>query len=159
MFIRMTANRLRLDDDAKHLVGALLVYMRNEFRVGVSAAEYHPPDVKCEGVWGAAGNYKKMMQCIDRILSRIDGTWDAQKLASAYAMIQRAIATADKGHIARYITNEVENFYGSLALESCWNRIAGEGDTDVPDGTRKAIDGSGDGRFSDDADNGTHEPD
>lgn len=121
-FVRMTANRWALTPEARRLLTTLLVYMRNEFRVGVSAAEYHPPDKQCEAVWGAALNFRNMMQCIDRMLARVDGTFDATKLSQALSMAETALAVAGKGHIARHVTNSVERIHGTLAPDSIWYR-------------------------------------
>lgn len=146
-FVRMTANRWALTPEARRLLTTLLVYMRNEFRVGVSAAEYHPPDKQCEAVWGAALNYRNMMQCIDRMLARVDGTFDATKLSQALSMAETALAVAGKGHIARHVTNSVERIHGTLAPDSVWSRGDNARDAELPgtSGTPiiRSIDGSG----------------
>lgn len=126
-FTRMTATKWRLDEDTKRLLGSLLIYMRNEFRAGASAVSYDTPNQQSNAIEGASVNYKKMMQCIDRILSRIDGTWDAHKLTLAYGMLARAIGNSNGEHLSRAIINEAENAYGTLALDSGWDRIDSEG--------------------------------
>lgn len=122
MFTRMTATKWKLDDEGRAFVGSLLIYMRNEFRAGVSAAEHHPEDIQSEAVWGAAANYKRMMECIDRMLARLDGTWDAHKLMSAYDILQRAVNSVDGGRLHRQIINQCETHYGALGHDSCWSR-------------------------------------
>lgn len=145
MFERITATKWKLTDEGKQQIGSLLVYMRNEFRAGVSAVSYDVPNPQSNAIEGSAVNYKKMMQCIDRILSRLDGTWDAHKLANCYGMIARAFDNAKDGRLAKHIINEAENMYGALAPNSVWNRIDGEGDDKLPGKARQAIDGPIDG--------------
>lgn len=132
MFERITATKWRLTHDGKMQIGALLVYMRNEFRAGVSAVSYDTPNPQSNAIEGSAINYKKMMQCIDRILSRLDGTWDAHKLTLAYGIIARALGNAKDGRLARHIINEAENAYGTLALDSVWGRGDSERNVELP---------------------------
>jgi hypothetical protein len=128
MFIRKTATKWWLDKDAKMLLGSILVYMRNEFRAGESAVSFDHPNQQSSAIEGASVNYRKMQQCVDRILSRLDGTWDAHKLNLAMSILSRAMDSADERHLGRRIINASENAHDVLAIDSLWNRSARERD-------------------------------
>lgn len=136
MFERITATKWKLTADGRNFLGSILVYMRNEFRAGESAVSLAANGPQSNAIEGAATNYKRMQQCIDRILARLDGTWDAHKLTHAYGIIARALECSGDDRLSRRIINEAENAYGVLGADSIWNRIEGKRDAAMAGETR-----------------------
>lgn len=128
MFERITATKWRLTKEAREQYGALLVYMRNEWIVAASGSEDAHPNSCSETAGSTARNYRKMIECIDRLLVRLDGSFDAHRMAHAYGILSMALTLSPTGRLSRQALDKAEVSYGSLGLDSRRGRIDNAGD-------------------------------
>lgn len=137
MYERISATKWRLTDDARRQIGALLLYMRQEW-CGATTAWMHVTDESDrEAIEGAAVTYRTMVQCVDRILSRLDGRVDGHRIASCLQMMDTVLALTDGGHISRRNINSAEAIHGTIRPDSSRHR----GDDARPSDVRGAHDG------------------
>ena len=127
MFERITATKWRLTKEAREQYGALLVYMRNEWVVAASGSEEAHPNSCSETAGSTARNYRKMIECIDRLLVRIDGSFDAHRMAHAYGILSLALTTSKTGRLSRELLDNAETAYGTLGIDSRWGGVNNAG--------------------------------
>lgn len=114
-FIRLSTTKWVLDNDTRDLLGSILVYLRQECETAATVIDT-PTELRYEGVIeGIAVNYKKQVEAIDRLLSRVSGSFDAQKLATAFAVFARAQLNAGGQHIGKKDILEAVEHHGTLA--------------------------------------------
>jgi hypothetical protein len=130
-FERITTTQWRLDKDTRMVLGALIVYLRNEYIAGATLGPDAESHEKYGSIEGSAINYKKMIECCNRILSRIDGRFDAVKLATCMNIISRATIMSGGDHISKKSIEEATDHYGTLAPYQSRDRIQGEGSDSV----------------------------
>lgn len=121
MFERITATKWRLTKEAREQYGALLVYMRNEWIVAASGSEDVHPNSCSETAGSTARNYRKMIECIDRLLVRLDGSFDAHRMAHAYGILSMALTLSPTGRLSRQSLDKAEVSYGTLGIDSQWS--------------------------------------
>lgn len=132
MFERHSTTRLRLSKDARDQFGALLVVMRNEYIAGMSAADGWDGEKDIESVSGAGVNYAKMIECIDRLLTRICQSWDQQKMGVGYNILSRALTNAGGRQLATHHIEEATAHYGITRLAGSRDRIKDAGNDKLP---------------------------
>ena len=123
MFERITATKWRLTKEAREQYGALLVYMRNEWIVAASGSEEAHPNSCSETAGSTARNYRKMIECIDRLLVRLDGSFDAHRMAHAYGILSLALTMSPTGRLSRQALDNAGIHYGPLAIGGSGGRV------------------------------------
>ena len=137
MFERITATKWRLTDDARRQYGALLIYMRNEWTVAASGSEDVHPNSCSETAGSTAKNYRKMIECLDRLLVRLDGSWDAHRLTHAYGILAHALSLSPTGRLSRQALDKAGEHYVTVDADSGRCRIdsSGNDQLDGPTGS------------------------
>ena len=113
MFERISTTKLKLCKDARDQLGSLLVVIRNELLAGAIAGERQNDESISPVVAGSAENFVKQVEAIDRILCRLDQTFDTQKMALGYQILARATERSQTGRISSRLLNEATDFYGT----------------------------------------------
>jgi hypothetical protein len=131
MFERITATKWKLTKDSREQYGALLVYMRNEWIVAASGSEEAHPNSCSEVSGSTAKNYRKMVECIDRLLVRLDGSFDAHRMAHAYGILSAALTLSPTGRLSRQALDKAGEHYGTMGLDSSRSGIDNAGNNQL----------------------------
>lgn len=97
MFEKVTATRWRLTKESKLAMGSLLILIRNEWQTTCESIEATEEMRLSAAVTGSVVNYRKMIECLDRVLTRLEGTFDAGKLGIIAGMLEHVMALPETG--------------------------------------------------------------
>ena len=159
MFERITVTKWRLTKDSREQFGALLIYMRNEWAAAATMGDDVHPNSCSETASSTAKNYRKMVECIDRLLARLDGSFDAHRMAHAYGVLSQALSLSPTGRLSRQAIDKASATYGTMGFDSSGDRSNHAGNYQLPGTWRDDDTGRGDGTEGDGASASTHEAD
>lgn len=143
MFEKVTANRWRLTHDAKVQIGAVLILMRNEWQTAVENLSGTQDMYFNKSTQGTIRNYRKMIECMDRILARLEGTFDIFKLTFAAGLVKEALAMPTDADGQSQLINAAEAICAITGTDTPGDRSDSQGGYRLPSTPGgKASDGS-----------------
>lgn len=117
MWERITTTRWRLSKDSQNELASVLIAIRQECEAAMTARGYAAPPGKETVVEGSADNYKQQVQAIDRVLSRINGAFDVQRLNSAMQILSHALSIEPSRMLSTRSIDAGVRKYGVVALD------------------------------------------
>lgn len=132
MFEKLSESRLRLSEEHRLVIGAMLVALRNECLAGIAAGQGIEDEWVSNQIAGSAENYKAQIQALDRIILRCGMSWDTQRLALGMNILVRALERSAGRRMNSGDIDEASEHYGTMGFDGRGDRITGQGNDSIP---------------------------